>query len=74
MAQYSVVAEGVATQTVSTTTACPTLNCSHLLLLRFPSSQSQIKGSVAAENVFGRGSSCILQELHPGMLFFVQSG
>ena len=74
VARYSVMAEGVATQTVSASTACPSVNCSHLLLLAVSSSQPQIKGSVAADNVFGRGSSCTLQELQPGMLLIVHSG
>ena len=70
VAQYFVMAEGFATQTVSASTACPTVNCTQLFLL---SSQPQIKVSVAAVNVFGQGSSCTLQELQPGRLLIVQS-
>ena len=59
--------EGIATQTVSASNVCTSINCSHSVLLTLPTSLSQIKGSVAAENVFGQGSSCTLQELQAGI-------
>ena len=71
MTQYSVMLEGTATQNVSASTACPTVNCSYQVSLSLPKSQL-IKGSVAAENVFGQGQSCTTQEVEVGMLLIIQ--
>lgn len=56
---YSVIVEGISSQTVPASSACPTANCSHLVMLSSPS--SVLRGSVTAENVFGIGQSCTKQ-------------
>ena len=70
---YSVMVEEFPSETVSASVACPNVNCSLLFLLSLPRSQSQVKSSVAAENLFGQGSNCIVQELQPGILLTIYS-
>ena len=65
MTEYSVMLEGTAAQTVSASTACPTVNCSHFVSLSLTKSQL-ISGSVTAENVFGQGQSCTTPEIQLG--------
>ena len=66
--RYSVMAEGFATQTVSASTACPTVNCTHVFAQPSQFSVTDQWYIVAAENAFGRGPSCTLQKLQPGRL------
>ena len=59
LTSYSVSVSGDAVQTIPATTACPTVNCSHLFPLSLPI--LSLRGDVSASNVIGPGPSCPIQ-------------
>ena len=56
---YHIMA-GNTNETIPATTACPSVNCFHRLLMTLAMLSDMITADVAAENVFGSGQRCVV--------------